>query len=170
VSDALAVMTRVIAEHRVIREHIKLAGERVADIEAIFALRRTYADWTQSSVETLVVKQDELQQTMSFLEEGLKNHFAFEEEALPPLLGRLLMKAILLEHRDIARQIRDAKGMLISTKLEGLDQQQLLAAKSKIQQTVNNLSQAVEEHASHEETILEMMRKAVESRSDKRTG
>lgn len=163
-SDALAVMTRVIAEHRAIREHLKLAGESVADIEAIFALRRSYSDWTQSSVETLVAKQDQLQQTISFLDEGLKNHFAFEEEALPPLLGRLLMKAILLEHHDIGRQIRDAKGVLISTKLEGLDQQQLLAIKSKIQQAVNNLSQTVEEHASHEETILEMMRKTLESK------
>jgi hypothetical protein len=46
--------------------------------------------------------------------------------------------------------------------LEGLDQRKLLSKKSVIQQNVNSLCQTVEEHAQHEETILNMMKKALE--------
>lgn len=161
-SDALAVIMKVISEHRAIRKHVKLAGDTVADIDALFTLQKAYSGWNQSSTEALITKENQLQQVVSFLDEGLKNHFSFEEEAMSPLFGELLMRAILLEHHDIGRQIQNAKAMLAATKLEGLGQQELLSKKSEIQQTISSVCQAVEEHASHEETILSMMREALE--------
>jgi len=162
-SDALAVITRVISEHHNIRGHVKLAGDTVSDIEAIFTLRKAYSGWTQSSTQALVEKLNQIQQAVSSLEEGLKNHFTFEEAALPPFLGEFLMKALRQEHQEISRQIGKAKTRLVGTKLEGLSQQELLSRKSEIQQMVNHLSQTVEEHAGHEEIILGMVEKAVAS-------
>ncbi len=160
-SDALAAITRVISEHHVIRGHIKLAGDTVNDIEALITLRRADAQWTQSPIGALTEKQSQMQQATSFLEQGLKNHFAFEEKALPPLLGDLLMKAILHEHHEISRQIDTAKTTLSSIKLEGLEQQELLSQKSGVQGIINNLRQTVEKHMRHEEIILNMMKKAL---------
>lgn len=160
--DALAVITRVISEHHAIREHVKLAGDAVNDLEALSTLYRAQSRWSQSSIEALIEKQEQMQQTISFLEQGLKNHFAFEEKALLPLFGELLMKAILHEHHDIGRQIESAKTTLAIIKLEGLRQPDLLSKKSEIQQIINHLCQAVEEHASHEEIILSMMKTALE--------
>jgi hypothetical protein len=160
-SDVLTVITRVISEHHNIRGHVKLAGDTVSDIEAIFTLRKAYSGWTQSSTQALVEKLNQTQQAVSFLEEGLKNHFIFEETALTPFFGEILMKALRYEHQEIFRQIEKAKTMLASTKLEGLSQQELFSRKSEIQQMVNHLSQTVEEHASHEEIILRMVEKAV---------
>ena len=160
--DALAVVTKVISEHHAIRGHIKLAGDTVNDIEALFALQRTQSGWSQTSITALIEKRDQLLQTISFLEEGLKNHFDFEEKALPPLFGKLLMKAILYEHHEISRQIRSAKTTLANIKLEGLDQRELFSKKSVIQQNIHNLRQTVEDHAQHEETILNMLKKALE--------
>ena len=161
-SDDLAIIMKVISEHRAIRKHVKLAGDTVTDIDALFTLSEAYSGWIQSSTEALTAKQNQLQQAISFLDQGLKNHFAFEEEALSPLFGELLMRAILLEHHEIRRQIENTKATLASTKLEGLDQQELLTKKSVIQHTVSSISQAVEEHASHEEIILSMMKRALE--------
>ncbi|MFW6118563.1 MAG: hemerythrin domain-containing protein [Chloroflexota bacterium] len=160
--DNLAVVTRVILEHHAIREHVKLAGDTVNDIEALFALQKTQSGWGQTSIKSLTEKQAQLLQAISFLEQGLKNHFDFEEEALLPLLGELLAKAILHEHNQISRQINSAKTTLTSMKLEGLEQHELLSKKSVIQQDINSLRQAVEEHARHEEVILNMMKKALE--------
>jgi len=160
--DALAVITKVISEHHAIRGHIKLAGDTVNDIEALFTLQRAQSGWSQASITALIEKRDQLLQTISFLEEGLKNHFDFEEKALPPLFGKLLMKAILHEHRDISRQIESAKTTLANIELEGLDQRELFSKRTVIQQNINSLSQTVEEHAQHEETILNMMKKALE--------
>lgn len=162
--DALEVIKMIIAAHRTIREHIKLAGDTVNDIEALFTLRRTDAEWAQSSINTLDMKLDRLRQTISLLDQGLKNHFNFEREVLPPLLGELLMLAILLEHRDIVEQLDAAKAMLASTKLEGLSQQELLLTKSKIQSTIGSISQMVEDHARREELILTMIERAAEEK------
>jgi len=160
--DALAVITKVISEHHAIRGHIKLAGDTVNDIEALLTLQRTQSGWSQTSITALIEKRDQLLQMISFLEEGLKNHFDFEEKALPPLFGKLLMKAILYEHHEISERIGSAKTTLANIELEGLDQRELLAKKSVIQQNIHNLRQTVEEHTQHEETILNMMKKALE--------
>lgn len=158
----MAVVTRVISEHHAIRRHVKLAGDTVNDIEALFTLQRTQSEWSQTSITALTEKRDQLLQTISFLEEGLKNHFDFEEEALPPLFGKFLMKAILHEHHEISRQVESAKKNLANIEFEGLDQRKLLSKKSVIQQNINSLCQIVEEHAQREDVILNMVKKALE--------
>jgi hypothetical protein len=168
-SDALAVITRVIAEHYTIREHVKLAGDTVNDIEALATLRKAHSGWTQSSTQTLIEKQKQAQQAISSLEQGLKNHFAYEETALPPLFGEILTRVLIHEHREISRQIEKAKTMLVDTKLEGLDQKTLLSKKSGILGIISHLCQAVEEHASREEIILNMIKKTLEGENDTRS-
>jgi DNA-binding transcriptional MerR regulator len=158
----LAIITRIISEHHAIRGHIKLAGDTVNDIEALLTLQRTQSGWSQTSITALVEKRDQLLQMISFLEEGLKNHFDFEEEVLPLLFGKLLMKAIMHEHHNISGQIGSAKTTLANIELEGLDQRELFSKKSVIQQGIDSLCQTVEEHAQHEETILGMMKKALD--------
>jgi hypothetical protein len=167
-SDALTIVTRVISEHHAIRGHVKLAGDTVNDIEALFTLQRTQSGWSQTSITALIEKRDQLLQAISFLEEGLKNHFSFEEEALPLLFGELLMKAILHEHHEISGQIGSAKKNLadIKIKLEGLDQRELFSKRSVIQQNINSLCQTVEEHAQHEEAILNMIKKVLEENTE----
>lgn len=160
--DALAVITRVISEHRAISGHVKLAGDTVNDIEALFTLHRTQSGWSQTSIAALTEKQEQLQQTINFLEQGLKNHFAFEEKALPALFGELLMKAILREHGEVAKQTETVKTVLASVKPEELEQRELLSKRAVIQQNINTLCQSVEEHAQHEEIILNMMKKTLE--------
>jgi len=160
--DALEDITRVISEHRTIREHTKLAGDTMNDIGALFNLQTTQyqVGWSLTSVTALKKKLDQLLQTINFLEDGLKNHFGFEEKVLPLLFGELLMKAILREHHEILGQIENAKTTLINFK--GLDQGELFSKRSVVQQIINNLCQTVEDHAHHEETALNMMKKALE--------
>jgi hypothetical protein len=161
-SDTLAVIMKVISEHHAIRRHVKLAGDTVNDIEALLTLQKAQSEWGQSAIMALIGKQDELLQAISFLEQGLKNHFGLEEETFLPLLGELLAKAIRREHDQISRKISATKQAVVGMKLEGLEQHDLFSQKSVIQQFVNSLSQMVEEHAQHEEVILSMMKKALE--------
>jgi hypothetical protein len=97
------------------------------------------------------------------LEEGLKRHFGFEEKFLPPLFGELLMKAIRHEHQEIARQIQKVKDTLNGFEMTGHDPRKLNSKRALIQETINHVLQAVEEHANHEEIILKMMKKALET-------
>ena len=160
--DKLAVIKRIIDEHQTIKEHIKLVGDSVSDEEALAALQKAHADFIPGRLEVVSEKQKKLQQTVSSLEEGLKNHFTFEEKAMPPLLGELLMQAFVLEHREISKEIDEAKSKVANTKLEGLSREELLSKESHMQQMIDSICQLVEEHAAKEEAILDMVQRALE--------
>ena len=163
-ADNLKIVKRAIEEHHTIRGHTKLVGDSVSDLEALFSLQKARPDWILSSTDALSEKQTKLQQTISALDEGLQNHFSFEEKLLPPLFGKFLMQALILEHREMKKRIDDTKSLLANTKLEGLGQRELLAQKAQIQQKVEDILQLVEEHAGKEETILKMLQKALEAK------
>ena len=165
--EALEIINRVISEHRAIREHVKLAGDTVNDVEALFSLQRAQAGWSQASITAITEKRDQLIQTIHFLERGLRSHFGFEERELPPLFGEMLMKALLHEHREIGKQVETAKTALDNMQLEGLDQKELLSKKATMQKDISDLGQAVEEHAYREEVILNMMKRALEENKAK---
>ena len=154
--DKLAIVNRIIEWHQTIRGHIKLVGDSITDQEAVVALGKERTDFIPGRLEVLSKKQEKLQQTLNFLEDGLKNHFAFEEDVLSPLLGELLAQALLVEHQEIENEIARAKSIAASTKLEGLSREELLSEESHIQQIVDYICQLVDEHATREEAILEM--------------
>ena len=162
--DYLAIIRKVIEEHQAIRGHIKLVGDSISDREALTSLERARTDWIPGRPELLAETQKKLQQAISFLDEGLKNHFAFEGKALPPLLGELFMRALVLEHQEIRKEIDKAKSIATETKLEGLSREELLSRESHIQQTIGSVCQLVEEHATKEEIILEMLQRALEEK------
>jgi len=163
-ADNLKIVNRAIEEHHTIRGHVKLVGDSISDLEALFSLQKARPDWILSSTDALSEKQDKLQQTISALEEGLKNHFSFEEKLLPPLFGKFLMQVLILEHREIKKSIVDTKSLLANTKLVGLNQRELLSQKAHIQKKVEDILQLVEEHAGKEETILKMLQKALQAK------
>ena len=161
-SDTLRVIEEAIAEHHSIRENLKHAGDSVTDIEALFALHKAIAGWSQSSVRELKDKQGHLLKAIASLEQGLKRHFNFEEKELPPLLGEVLMKTIVSEHVEITGLIGKTKASLAEGVPEGLSQPEMLTRKAKIQANIHQIIEAVEEHAKHEEVILMMIKKALE--------
>jgi hypothetical protein len=161
--DAITIINRVIEEHHKIRDNIKLAGDSLNDVEASFTLAKAYSGWTQSSAVELAAKKDQLIRALSALEQGLSAHFDYEEKYLPPLFGELLMKALLHEHREVLRKIESARKTAADIDVESGDSQQLLSRKTVVQESVNHLLQAVEEHAGHEETVLLMIRGGLES-------
>ena len=160
-SSNLETINRIIDEHRTIGEHIKLLGESITDEEARNVLEAARADWIPGRPEILSEKQNRLQKALSSLKEGLKNHFTFEEQALPPLLGELLMHAIVLQHREIERELASASSLVSTTQLEGLNREELLAEESRMQQRITVASRLVEDHAAKEEMILDMAQMAL---------
>jgi len=160
--DNLAIIRRIIDEHQVFKGHVKLIGDSISDYEALAAVAKARADLIPGRLEALSEKQNKLRQTMSFLHDGLENHFAFEEQVLPPLLGELLTRALILEHQEIRDEINEAAPLVINTRLEGLSREELLSTESHIQQVIDSLCHLVEEHATKEEAILEMLQRALD--------
>ena len=166
--DYLAIIQRVIEEHQAIRGHIKLVGDSISDREALARLLKASDDWVPGRPESPTEMLKNTQQALSALEEGLKNHFFFEGEALPPLLGELLMQALILEHGEIMKEIIEVKSVAAETKLEGLNREELLVKATNLQQKVSSTCFLIEEHATREEVILDMLKRALESKNPNR--
>ena len=166
--DKLATIKRIIDEHQTIKRHVKLVGDTLTDREALASLQEARADFIPGRPSAVAEMQQKLQQTVASLEEGLKNHFGFEEKALPPLLGEILTQALILEHREIKKEIDKAKATVAGIKLAGLNREDLLEQESFIHQAIDSICQLVEEHSIREELVLEMIRRALEEASVKR--
>jgi len=122
----LAIIDKITTEHHSIRNHVRLAGDSLNDIEALFSLQRAHAGWTQASVENLSSKKLQLQQALSQIDEGLRNHFTYEEKNLASLFGQALTKALKIEHREIIKEIERAEAVVVGTNMEGLNQKDKL--------------------------------------------
>ena len=167
--NELSIISKIIEWHQTIRTHVKLVGESITDREALSSLQKSRANWVPGQLEILAEKQKNLQRATSSLGDGLKNHFSYEEKVLPPLLGELFMRALILDHREIMREIGEAKKIVANTRLEGLSREDLLARESEIHQVIDSMCQAVEEHSTREEIILEMLQRALRDKQRSQT-
>jgi hypothetical protein len=157
------VINRALEEHHAIRETVELDGGSVSDFEALFALRQAYAGWSQCAPEELPARHQQLLKTLELVDRGLRLHWGYEEKAIQPIFGEPLMKAFLYEHHDIARKLENARQVIGGEKLAGLEPQALLAKKTAIQDIINHLMQAIEEHSNHEDMIFKMLKKGLEN-------
>ncbi len=161
-TDPLATIKRIKDEHLSIRRHLKLAGDSVADVEAAGSLQSAHAEWVPGRPHDLADKQRKLQQTLSFLDEGLRNHFALEENDLPPLAGDLLMRALIIDHREIMKQLGDTRSMVMTMDVDGLTREELLSRELQVQQAIEHLRGLIEDHAAREQTLLYMLERALQ--------
>jgi hypothetical protein len=162
-SENLDTINKLISEHHDVRETVELPAESLTDIEALFVLRRAYADWAQCASADLATKKDGLIDTLAAVAEGLKKHWSFEENALRPIFGEVLCRAFMHEHSEVGAQLENAKQIVKKTSLEGLEQQELLSCKTSIQDALNRVLQAIEEHANHEDVIFKMIKNSLET-------
>ncbi|MBN1862905.1 MAG: hemerythrin domain-containing protein [Dehalococcoidales bacterium] len=161
-SDYLAKVEEIIAEHQGIRDSVRRVGESVSDQEALSSLRSADSDWVAGRPELLEQKQSRLKETLDYLEDGMRKHFAREEEVLPSVLGEFLMRALLLEHQEILKTIDRSRSVALNTKFSGMSREALESRDSEIKQTVDGLCRLVEGHADKEDLMLETVKIALD--------
>jgi hemerythrin len=169
-SDYLAKINEILEEHRTIRSGVKLVGDSVSDQEALVSLKSVRSNWTPGRLELMSEKQRKLKQTMSFLEEGLRNHFSKEQDMLPALLGEFLMQSLLLEHQEVIEKIDEVRLVATDSKLEGLTEAELESRDLEIKQKISDFSRRLEEHADKEELMLEMVVRALKQENKREAG
>ncbi|MBI2848233.1 MAG: hypothetical protein HYX83_03570 [Chloroflexi bacterium] len=160
-SDYLSIIDQIVAQHHALMGQIGQVGAKVNDLEALFSLQKAYSAWSQSSMDTLIEKQRNLEQIRSSLGNALMRHFGFEERYLPPMLGEILLKWLVMEHHGILRQFDEAQPVF-TVELTGKKQEEILIYKLHVQQAVSQLCQAVEQHLNKEEMMLQMLRTVLE--------
>ena len=72
------------------------------------------------------------------------------------------MAVLFLEHGEVRQEIERAKKVLAEMKLEGLSRDEVLTNELRLQEVINGVSRVIEEHASREEVVLNMLKRALE--------
>ena len=159
--DDLTIINKIIDEHKTIRENLKVAGDTVNDLEALQSLEQARRDSTVDQSRVPIEKLTQLRRLIGILEEGLGNHFNYEERVLPPLLGEVLMRALVIVHQKIRNEIGEAKSV-IDNSIEGLSQEESVAQiTSRINPRIDTLYKMVMQHGGMEEAILKMAQLAL---------
>jgi regulator of sigma D len=156
----LEIIDQVIAQHQIVRLNLQGVQSSLTDFDALFNLQKAQSRWAQSSVNKLQDQKQQLQDALSKVQQGLNGHFSWEEQVLPALFGEVLMKALLFVHGEIRQQIEQTMSKVGSSSIEGLNQKDLAAQKSRVHEATATLARMVEEHAALEEQILGMLKKA----------
>lgn len=160
--DNLEIIRAVLAQHKVIFGQLESAQESVNDMEALLRLEKARADLTLGIRETLSQKRDQLEKIITPLDDGLRKHYTFEEEHLPPLLGRVLTEALLFEHKKLLLQMEQTSSLIFSIKVEGLTRAEEMEKESLIYERLDSLRQNKLDHLNREEAVLLTLQNVLE--------
>jgi iron-sulfur cluster repair protein YtfE (RIC family) len=113
--DALAIIERIIAEHRTISQRFSNL-ERVAnDAEAMMGFESAKEAFMPGRLNQKK-GLSQLQETLNTIEAGLHMHFHFEELYLPPVIDqhgdeelKSSLRALFLEHVDLRGRLAHSK-------------------------------------------------------------
>jgi len=155
-ANKIELIRSIIEYHHVVRKYVGTVGQSLNDVEAIFTLKSQYASWMQTPQEELRLKMEKFAESIDVLEKGLVDHFNFEEENLPDILGEVLMKGLLYEHDIIKEALKALRRLLNEPRISKLDRDEIYLVRSKFQQALDNLTQHIEKHVSVEEVVLQL--------------
>ena len=151
-ADELTIINKLIQEHEGIRGHMK-------------AVSRLAEDWTgmewddlsnlnHEQLQALNTKCFNLKLTMGYLDEGLKGHWAHEDQVFPDLIGNPLLKSIHIEHGEILKQMREIDFVLAKS-----TPQEFLANRAYLNHLISYLARLISEHETKENTILQLLKR-----------
>ena len=160
--DNLEIIQQVLAQHQVIMGQLKSAGDTVSDMEALLRLETARTDLTMGFQQTLAEKQRQLEKMIEPIDQGLRKHYAFEEEMLPPLLGPILTEALIFEHKQLLLLMEQTTTFVKGIGVQGLIRAEEMKNESLIYDRLDNLRRHKLDHLNREEAVLLTLQNVIE--------
>jgi iron-sulfur cluster repair protein YtfE (RIC family) len=163
--DDLAVIEKVIAEHKTIRQRFHKLEQVANDTEAMAGFEEAKEAFMPGRLDQ---KQglSELKDTLGAIEEGLQKHFHFEEISLPTVVDRhgdeelkSSLQSILLEHADLRNRLNHSKNHAAELASGNMARHRWEAAAHDMRAYISHTRKLLETHAGIEQTLLQELRK-----------
>jgi iron-sulfur cluster repair protein YtfE (RIC family) len=161
----LAVIEKVIAEHKTIRQRVHKLEQVANDTEAMAGFEEAKEAFMPGRLDQ---KQglSELKDTLGAIEEGLQKHFHFEEISLPTVVDRhgdeelkSSLQSILLEHADLRNRLNHSKNHAAELASGNMARHRWEAAAHDMRAYISHTRKLLETHAGIEQTLLQELRK-----------
>ena len=162
--DDLAIIERIIAEHKVISKRLGNL-ERVAnDAQAMMGFEQAKEVFMPGRLDQKQGLQ-ELVNTLQMIEDGLHRHFHFEETSLPTVVGRYKdeefnssMRSILLEHIDLRNRLAHSKKHVAELTEGDMARHRWEASAHDMRAYISHTRKLLEAHAEIEQELLHRLR------------
>jgi len=162
--DDLAIIERVIAEHKTIRQHFQRLEKVANDAEAMAGFegaKGAFMPGRLGQKKGLL----SLGNTLNTIEDGLQRHFHFEEISLPGVVDhcgdeedRASLRSILLEHADLRNRVARSKKHVAELTNADMARHRWEASAHDMRAYISHTRKLLEAHAEIEQELLRELR------------
>lgn len=162
--DDLAIIERVIAEHKTIRQRFQNLEKVANDAEAMAGFEEAKEAFMPGRLDQ---KQGlrSLEDTLNVIEDGLQNHFHFEEISLPGVVdhcgdeeNKSSLRSILLEHADLRNRVAHSKKHVAELAAGDMARHRWEASAHDMRTYISHTRKLLEAHAEIEQELLHELR------------
>ncbi len=162
--DAMVIVERVIAEHKVIREGLYNLEQVANDAQAMKGFEEAKEAFMPGRLNH---KQglSQLSNTLTAIEGGLQRHFHFEETSLPTVIDQYgdeelksSLRSILLEHIDLRNRLAHSKKHAEELVTGSMARHRWEASAHDMRAYISHTRKLLEAHAEIEQELLHELR------------
>jgi hypothetical protein len=163
--EYLEIIQRVMDQHKVVLGQFDSISATMSDRDALFRMEKAQAEMVVDFKRTLGEKRSSLIELLATVDRGLKNHYAFEEEMLPPLLGKLLTEALVIEHKNLTSEMKELISIINDAKLKDLSYGEEMSQDAITGGMMRKLRDNKLDHLTREEAILSTLQRLLEEQA-----
>jgi len=163
--DALAIIERVIAEHKVIREDLYNLEQVANDAQAMKGFeeaKEAFMPGRLNHKEGL----SQLAKALTAIEGGLQRHFNFEETSLPTVVDqhgdeelKSSLQSIFLEHVDLRNRLAHSRKHAEELVAGSMARHRWEASAHDMRAYISHTRKLLEAHAEIEQELLHELRR-----------
>ena len=158
----LAVLERIMEEHRLMVDRLKLAGDAISDLEAARRLEKANVAFTEKRSEPFLERLEAVLKELATIEAGVREHYRREEEELPPILGAVLARSLKMQHRHLVSDIESAVEAISRCRASGLSPDDRLNEEMLASALILRIYRETTEHMQAEDVVLAWAKIALE--------
>lgn len=151
------IIDRLLNEHEAIRAQIKLVSGLIHGWRINKTEKTSGTDL--KAMPDIAHHKMNLQHAISYLDEGLKRQYSYENEVLPYLIGDPLMDALLTERQTMMKRLEEINFLLLHITPEGL-----AAIWDDLRKVLTNFSHWLIDHNMLEDAMLKNIKTITQER------
>jgi hypothetical protein len=160
------IIHRVLDQHMVLQDQINFVSATMSDKDALLRLEKAQAELAVDFRRPLNERRTHLLESLKIVAQGMKNHYTFEEEMLPPLLGKLLTEALITEHNSLKIEMQKLIAAITDIDLKGLSLVDEASQEAVMNGFLKELRNKKLDHQKREDAVLATLERIIEKKDE----
>ncbi len=162
--ETLALIEKIVGEHKSIMQGVRSLEQAASDAEAIVGLEKAKETFMPGRLEQEQGLK-KLQASLEAIDQGLRAHFNREETGLMNVFEKhgnkelaSALRSLLLEHEDLRNRLAHAKKHVAELMSGGLSRQLWEASAHDMRAHISHTRKLLEAHAEIEQELFHRLR------------